>query len=166
MKKVITIILSIAMLTILFVGCSATSAKATASASSAKASKPSTLTAGEIVNQLNAAGLPVDEIIVYTAETDTNRLLGRPNQYISKTNFADTTVAQSGDASNPVGGSIETFSNAADLKARKDYLEQIIKTIPAFTQYLYVNGNYLLRIDGAVTPDNAAKYEKSFAAIK
>lgn len=132
---------------------------------SVKVAKPKVLSAENIANTLKTAGLPIDNIIVSTAETDTNKLLGRPNQYISKVNFADTTVTQT-DTSNPVGGSIETFSNAADLNARKKYCESISKSLSMLAQYYYVNGNYLLRIDDAVTPANAKKYQEAFEKIK
>lgn len=124
------------------------------------------LSAEEIANELKEAGLPIDNIIVYTEDDDPNELLGRPNQYISKVNFADTTVEQGNDEGNPVGGSVETFNNADDLNARKEYCEQISKKISAFSQYYYVNGNYLLRIDHDVTPSNAKKYESAFAELK
>jgi len=123
-----------------------------------------TLTAQEIANDLKNAGLPIGNMIVYTAKTDDNQLLGRPNQYISRVRFADNTVDQS-DSNDPVGGSIETFNNASDLKVRKEYCEAISKSMPMFAQYYYVNGNYLLRIDNAVTPENAQKYKEAFAKI-
>lgn len=122
--------------------------------------------AEELVTELKTAGLPIDNIIVYDEKTDVNELLGRPNQYISKVNFADTTVEQPDDKENPVGGTIETFNNAADLKSRKEYVEEITKSSPLFSQYIYVNGNYLLRIDHDVTPENAKKYEEAFGKLK
>lgn len=129
----------------------------------AEKSKP--LSAEDLAKKLKDSGLPIGNMVVYTSETDENHLLGRPNQYISKVNFADTTVEQS-DSSDPVGGSIETFNNASDLKARKDYCEAISKSMPIFAQYYYVNGNYLLRIDNAVSPENAQKYADAFAKMK
>lgn len=123
------------------------------------------LTAEEIAKQLQAAELPVGNIIVYTSENDLNKLLGRPNQYISKVNFVDTTVEQGSDPAYPVGGTIETFNNAEDLKSRKEYCEEVTKSVPSLTQYHYANGNYYLRIDGAVTPENAKKYEEAFSKI-
>lgn len=132
---------------------------------SANSTKKKSLTAEEIVTELQAAGLPIDNIIVYTEESDENNLLGRPNQYISKVNFADTTVEQRSDLSSPVGGSIETFNNAEDLKSRKEYCEMVTKSMSFLAQYHYSNGNYYLRIDGAVTPENAKKYEEAFMKI-
>lgn len=122
--------------------------------------------AEELVTELKTSGLPIDNIIVYDEKTDVNELLGRPNQYVSKVNFADTTAEQPDDKENPVGGTIETFSNFADLKSRKEYVEEITKSSPLFAQYIYVNGNYLLRIDHDVTPENAKKYEEAFSKIK
>ncbi len=124
------------------------------------------MSAEVITNKLKDAGLPIDNIIAYTEKTDVNELLGRPNQYISKTNFADTTVEQGDDKTEPTGGSVEVFKNAADLNTRKTYIESLFKSFPTWTQYMIVNGNYLLRIDGAVTPENAKKYEAAFAKLK
>lgn len=123
-------------------------------------------TAEQLTAELKSAGLPIDNVIVYDEKTDVNELLGRPNQYISKVNFADTTVEQPEDKEDPVGGTIETFSNAADLKSRKEYCESVSKDMPLFAQYYYVNGNYLLRVDHDITPENAKKYEEAFAKIK
>jgi uncharacterized protein YceK len=142
------------------------SSQSDSSSVSSQAAIGAPLSAKDIVDKLKSAGLPIDNIIVYTEDTDENKLLGRPNQYISKANFADTTVKQDNDKSDPLGGTVETFNNADDLKARKDYCESITKSAAMFAQYYYVNGNYLLRIDHDVSPSNAKKYEKAFSEIK
>lgn len=54
----------------------------------------SQLTAEEITNKLKEKGLNIGKIVVYTEETDLNNLLGRPNQYTSKTIFEDTRLEQ------------------------------------------------------------------------
>lgn len=159
MKKVLTIALSISILFCMVVlsGCK------NSQSTSTKVPKP--LTAKEISSKLKDAKLPIGNIIVYTEATDTNKLLGRPNQYISKVNFADTRYEQP-DADNPVGGSIETFNNTTDLKARKTYIENIIKSSPMFTEYMVVNGKYLLRLNRDLTTDQVNKYKEVFMTIK
>jgi hypothetical protein len=110
--------------------------------------------------------LPTGKIIVYTADTDVNKLLGRPNQYISKVNFADNRIYQI-DENDPDGGSIETFSNPKDLETRKSYIESVEKTIcPTTVEYMFVNGNYLLRLSNELTPEQAKEYETAFMTIK
>lgn len=122
-------------------------------------------TAGEITNALKVKGLPISAIIVYNEETDVNKLLGRPNQYIGKANFADTTVEQI-DLKDPCGGSVEFFRSADEAKARKDYIDNIGKNLPMAVEYSYINGTALLRLNKNLTPSQATKYEKIFKELK
>lgn len=128
-------------------------------------SKELSANAEQISFKLEKAKLPINNVVVYNEKTDPNKMLGRPNQYISKVNFADTRLDQL-DPKNPNGGSIETFKNTDDLKARKEYIESVIKTTPAFTEYMVVNGKYLLRLSKDMTNDQVNKYKKAFMAIK
>ena len=52
------------------------------------------MTAEEICNELKNNNNNIGKIVVYTEETDSNNLLGRPNQYTSKVNFADNRISQ------------------------------------------------------------------------
>lgn len=180
MKKVILAIALAICAALSFSGCTSSevasaagskSSGATTVIASSKASAPAPvakpMTAEEITNGLKKAGLHVDGAIVYTDATDTNKLLGRPNQYISKVNFADTQIDQAQtDPDDPIGGTVETFNNASDLQARKEYVESIEKKIPATMEYIYVNGNYLLRVSKQLTPAQAKEYETAFMALK
>lgn len=75
----------------------------------------SSMTAEQIVNGLKDAGLPVGATFVYNEENDTSHLIGRPNQYISRTAFADANVKQSTYASaTPEGGQVKVFATIAD----------------------------------------------------
>jgi hypothetical protein len=109
--------------------------------------------------------IPTGKIVVYTADTDVNKLLGRPNQYISKANFADNRIDQF-DENDPDGGTIETFNNSKDLQARKAYIESVEKLLYPEIEYMFVNGNYLLRLSRELTPEQAKEYETVFMAIK
>ena len=67
-----------------------------------------------VVERLQAAGLTIGKVIVYTEETDPNDLLGRPGQYTSKAAFTDTRVDESDLVATPKwdvarGGSVEVF---------------------------------------------------------
>lgn len=131
-----------------------------------KATSPvSKLTANDYAIKLKAAGLPIGNIVVYTSANDPNKLLGRPNQYIGKVNFIDTTLEQY-DANNPDGGSIEVFNNNQDTANRKRYIDSVSKDAPAFAEYSYINGKVLLRLSKSLTPEQAAKYETEFMKIK
>jgi hypothetical protein len=128
-------------------------------------SKSRSLDAKGVADSLKSKGLPIENIIVYTEATDENKLLGRPHQYISKVNFADKRAEQP-DSKNPVGGSVEVFNNEADAKTRYDYVDSIVKKGGSmFAQYLYLNDNVLLRIDGALTPSQAKEYQTAFSKI-
>ncbi|MFN8511345.1 MAG: hypothetical protein U0232_14560 [Thermomicrobiales bacterium] len=101
-------------------------------------------------------------MIVWTAETDPNKLLGRPFQYTSKVTFRDTRLPL---RPNPrsMPADVEVFATAADLQSRKTYIESVIKTSPQFVQYVYSANLALLRLGKGLTPDQAAAYEAAFA---
>ena len=126
--------------------------------------KPS-MTAEQVVTNMQEAGLPIDGVIVYDEKTDPNKLLGRPNQYVSKINFADTRLDQV-DGTNPNGGTIEVFENARDLDKRKKHNEMVMEQYPVFTEYLFVHDNYIIRLSYDLTKDQAEEYKKIFMSIK
>jgi hypothetical protein len=113
-------------------------------------------TAAEVVEAFKDANLPIGKVKAYTADTDANGLLGRPNQYTGKTNFEDTRITAD-DAD--VCESIEVFADGQDLEARKTYIESVMNYTPMVQQYLYAHKNILLRLDDALTPDQAKDYE-------
>ncbi len=51
-----------------------------------------------LLNQLKEYNSNVNEILVFTEETDLNGLLGRPGNYISKVDFSDFRLEQLGDS--------------------------------------------------------------------
>jgi len=111
-----------------------------------------------VLSALQKAGIPIAKSEIYTAETDTNKQLGRPNQYIAKANWADSRLQQ--PAGDMAGGTVEIFKSEADLKARKDYVDNIGKAMPMMAQYQYSKGLVLIRLEKALTPEQAAEYEK------
>jgi hypothetical protein len=125
-------------------------------------------TAEDVVNALKGAGLPIGEVEVYNATTDPNHQLGRPNGYIAKANFHDTRFELIRDSENHIdtasGGSVEVFADAAGARARAEYLATVTKSIPALTEYDYVQGTTLLRISNVATPEQAAAYETALKA--
>lgn len=120
--------------------------------------------AKSIVDSLVDAAYPIDNIIVYTEETDTNNLLGRPGGYLSKVSFADTRCEQY-DSDSPVGGTVEVFDKKADCDKRKEYIEEIAESMPMFQQYIYQYDNALVRFDTELTPSQAEEYNKALAAL-
>jgi len=167
MKKIMYLL--VAWLMVALLGCgAATTTKESPAPAQKQQEQVKLKTAEEISTALKAKGLPIGTVIVYTAETDTNKLLGRPNQYVSKVKFTDTSLKQSDANSLEDGaGSVEFFTNAGDVKARKDYIDNIGKKMgPLFIEYSYINGDALLRINKVFTPDQAAQYEKVFKELK
>lgn len=132
------------------------------------------LTAEEIANKLKEKISSVGKIVVYTEETDLNKLLGRPNQYTSKATFEDTRLEQVNadneflseeERNEPTGGTIEVFSNKDDMESRKEYTESLSASMPMLNQYIYAEGNALLRLDNDLTPTQAQEYEQAFKEI-
>lgn len=138
MKKILNLVLILSLCSLFIVGCGNT--------------KKAAMDAEAYSKALSEAELSVDELEVYTSETDPNELLGRPNQYTSKVNFKN--------------GSVEVFGNEKDVKARKEYIDSLGKSTPMFAEYSYINGNALLRIKKELTPEEAKKYEESFMKIE
>lgn len=123
-----------------------------------------TRTAGQVVAQLQAAGLPVANVTEVTSETDLNHLLGRPGGYTSKATFTDSTIheLEAEPGSVIAGGSVEAYPDHAAAQARVEYITKMLKAMPAFgTEYDYVIGNTVLRVSSLLTPEQAAAYENA-----
>jgi len=126
-----------------------------------------TLDANAITTQLQAAGLPMSDVIVYDETTDPNNLLGRPNGYLSKTAFKDSRCTQ--DDTDPGGiengGGIEVFPDHSGAQARADYIQTIAKASPLLNEYDYVAGNALLRLSTQLAPTQANEYKAAFEKV-
>ena len=149
------IVLTCGVLVLALIACGGTPATPT----------PTPATAETVIAQLKAAGLPVGEVVMYTAETDQNTLLGRPNQYVSKATFRDTRLPNTDPIEVTSGGSVETFATEADMLARKTYIEGIARS-PLFAEYDYGQGTILLRLSHTLTPDQATAYQRAFATVR
>lgn len=140
------------------------SSSGTKAASSASDSKPATLDAEQAVKALADAISNTQAATVYTAATDPNKLLGRPGGYTSKADFTDNRAKPKLDDEVQNGGSVEVFEDLAAAEDRAKFIADTLKAAKIFgTEYHYINGGILLRVSGALTPDQAAEYE---AALK
>lgn len=147
-----------------------TSSAVTTPAATPQQTAPPALTASSVYAALQGAGLPVSGLIVYTAATDPNHLLGRPTGYLSKCAWsdarvpaADATDPSSGDVGN--GGSVEVFSTAAEATARAAYILTTEKALPLLgSEYDYLAGPVLIRVSRYLTPDQAATYGSAVGA--
>jgi len=120
------------------------------------------LSADEVLQGLKDNEMPIGESVAYTAKTDPNDLLGRPDQYTSKVMFKDTRlkpdpISKKFDVQN--GGSIEVFKDEDDARARAKYLKELTKSFSPFAEYSYREGTVLLRLSHRLTPKQATEYE-------
>jgi hypothetical protein len=107
--------------------------------------------------QADKQRFPLKDVVSYTAETDPNKLLGRPGQYLAKISWK----LEGDDAT------IEVFRNAEDAKKRADYVELIGKSTPMLLQWVYVNlrRNAVLRLPKDVTPAVAKEWRTMLEAL-
>lgn len=167
MKKIITLFVLLMIVLLGLTGCSDNESQNI---------KGQEMTSEEIALKLKEQNTNVGKIVTYTEETDINELLGRPNQYSSKTTFEDTRIEQTNqyldedffteeERNEPIGGTIEVFETEEDMLKRKKYLEDITSTMSVFAEYSYSKGVYLLRLNKSLTPTQAEEYEKIFYEI-
>ena len=152
-------------------GPAATSGPAAPSGSPTPAAPPkAALTAVQALAQITNTIPTAKQSIVITDENDKNHLLGRPGQYTSRVTFTDSRIKPAdveGLDQDDVerGGMIEVFANPADAKTRSDYIQAIVKKMPAWLEYDYPHGIYLVRVSKFLTPAQAAEYDKAGAAL-
>lgn len=138
----------------------------TATSASPSPSAPA-MDAKTVVDRLQAAGLPVSNVVVQTEASDPNHLLGRPNGYTSRASFdlpGGNANAQAGDSDR--GGAVEVWPDAAAAKARSAYIQGQLKANPMLgTEYDYINGGALLRITGLVVPSTAQTFQAALTKL-
>jgi hypothetical protein len=121
-----------------------------------------------MIRALKKAGAPISGVLIYTARTDSNHLLGRPSGYKSKGAWRDPRISASdtpgftlGDID--VGGGIEVFQTEEGAITRGGYIQSI--GAPIANEYDYACGPALLRVSGYLTPKQAREYKRALAAI-
>jgi hypothetical protein len=152
-----------------------TPAAAKSSAAPAPAPPAKATDAAGITRQLTTKGLPVKLTITYDATSDPNGRLGRPHQYLSKTAFDDTRVADSPQAKEDAtkdrrdsisyGGTVEVFPNADDATVWVKYVDGAQQALGGLIRpdYIYQHGAVVVRVSHLLTPDQAKVYEKAIA---
>jgi hypothetical protein len=123
------------------------------------------MTASQLAKALAKAGLPVTTIVAATAASDANRLLGRPGYYTSKADFEDGRWLVSASEIEATGNTIEVFATEGDAIRRQAYVTRVTRSMPMFAQYIYRRKTILLRLKGAMLPDEAKAYEAALAKI-
>jgi endonuclease YncB( thermonuclease family) len=128
-------------------------------------------TAEQVTRQLTEQVRTATLVTVFNAESDPNKLLGRPNGYLSKTVFADSRVQSRSLIGGAVegmeqGGSVEVFADEEGATARRNYLQDIGKRLPLLGgEYDFQNGPILVRVSRQLTPEQAAEYETALTNI-
>ena len=120
----------------------------------------------ELIQAFKDSGLPIGDVVIHSAESDPNNLLGRPDGYTASAHFEDTSVEQDqpfeeGETVLPKGGVIEVWGTQEKAEARKTYIEEVNNTfnMPGLKQYMYIHKDVLLRLEYDIIPDQAKKYE-------
>lgn len=143
----------------------------TASAGVLACGGPPPPTAEQVTRQLTEHVRTATLVTVFNAESDPNKLLGRPNGYLSKTVFADNRVESRsliGAAGEGMeqGGSVEVFADEGAATARRNYVQEIGKRMPLVGgEYDFQSGPILLRVSRQLTPEQAAEYETALTNI-
>jgi hypothetical protein len=125
-------------------------------------------TANQVVATLTAK-IPTAKLgAVYTADSDPNHLLGRPNGYTSKATFTDRRVA-AGPGITPgsvdAGGAVEVFADADSAQRRQQYIQGLQKASPILgTEYDYISGATLVRVSGKLAPTQAGEYQAALSS--
>jgi hypothetical protein len=125
-------------------------------------------TAEQVTNQLATQVHTASLTTVFTAETDPDKLLGRPGGYLSKTEFADSRIKADPAAPDGMnrGGSVEVFADTNGATKRREYLETTRNTMPILgSEYDYQGGPILVRVSHELTPDQAAEYKTALDNI-
>lgn len=123
-------------------------------------------TSKAMIEALAAENENVGNIVDYDETTDPNGNLGRPGNYIGKTDFEDKRLEQFGEF--PTGGTIEVFSSEKDCNSRCDYLKEFMGAdmgILGLNQYVYKYDKVLFRVDYAVAPSEAEIYKNQMDKI-
>jgi hypothetical protein len=124
----------------------------------------------EDVTKTLAAKIPTMRLtVVYDEDTDPNKKLGRPHQYIGKTAFADERVdkkeadeAAAGDKNTiDYGGTVEVFATEKAATAWVEYVEDISEAIGGLVtpDYVYRSGTVVVRVSSLLKPSEAKEYE-------
>jgi hypothetical protein len=155
-------------------GCSSSSSDTSSNTPKAAASQ-APMTAATITTGLAEHIPTVKTVAVYTEATDTNKRMGRPHQYLSKTAFADSRIPlaeakkDSGGRKDAIsyGGTVEVFATAADAKAWADSIDAAMSKLTALItpDYIYRSGRVVIRASNDLTPSQAKEYETALGKL-
>ncbi|MEN8584695.1 hypothetical protein ABFP37_18530 [Burkholderia sp. RS01] len=145
-----------------------TAAPAATSASASPTPTPTPTQAADataVATELRAKVTSITGVTTVTEALDSNKLLGRPNQYTSLAWITDA-GGKPGETGTDGGAVVEVFANEADATARSEYILGILKKAgPAFgTEWHHQKGNVLLRVNGVLSPSVNDQYKAAFGS--
>ena len=121
------------------------------------------LKAFQVIDTLKTSKLPISKIEYFTSETDLEKLLGKPEQYVEKASWIDTRIKTNSD-DNFVGGGIEVFKSKELLWKRKSHW-LAKESMFGFQNHYFENKNVLMILDGSLSQKQIAAYEKAFKSL-
>lgn len=122
------------------------------------------VTLEQVITELQKAG--ATDFTINTAETDPNKLLGRPDKYTARASFALPGGRPAAGDDVGRGGSVEIWPTEALAQQRLDFIKGTVAATPILgAEYQYLAGPVLVRVAGDVTPANAAKVEAVVKAL-
>ena len=124
--------------------------------SNKSAAKPEKLKIDQVVKAFKAASLPLGQLEFFTAVSDPQKLLGKPNQYTEKASWRTT---------EKIVHTVESFADENHLQARKTAIEAAAKSGSQPAAYVYAHKNILLRIHHEMIPETAAKFEPALKSL-
>jgi hypothetical protein len=121
--------------------------------------------ATSIATALEAKVASITKITTVTEALDSNKLLGRPNQYTSAAWITDS-GATARETGIDGGAVVEMFENEADAKARSAYILRVLKEGgPVLgTEWHHMKGTALLRVSGQLSPSVNKQYAAAFGS--
>ncbi len=135
---------------------------ATATASAAASADPTRLALQASVDFLKAMQpkrkeLAAVDVKALDENTDPNKLLGRPGQYLAKLVWRIEGLGGSDD-----DATVEFYPDLKGAQARAEYIRKVGEASPMFLQYVYVNEKRaaVLRVPKALTPTQAKAWEE------
>lgn len=119
------------------------------SANQQQAAKPQTLKLNDVIKAFKAENLPLGQLEFFSAKSDPQQLLGKPNQYTEKAIWKTT---------EKIVHTVEAFASEADLQARKTAVEAAAQSGAQPKEYVYAHKNILLRLHQEMLPGTAERF--------
>lgn len=116
------------------------------------------LTEKEVLDAFINSDLPIGDHIIYDEDSCPDNLLGRPEQYVGKAVWQDTTLVENDEDHS--GGMVEVFFSEDDLLVRKEIMDDLDD------YYILVHKNVIVYLDSNLDEENVEGYEKVLRTLR